>query len=230
MRADSSLSLLPCQGRPGPIIDLARATDLDAASVFRGDGVRRLMRAEDERDFVDLYVSRASAIRRTAFLLCGDWQQAEDLVQTAFTKTYAAWTRVRHSGAAEAYVRKVLARAYVDDGRRSWSRHLPVDDILRFDRPQPADVSDDRLLLLSALAGIPPRQRACLVLRFWEDCSVEETAKALGCRPGTVKSQTARGLETLRRTLFRLDTDPQMLPDSAAHGMRFSERSCDGAT
>jgi RNA polymerase sigma-70 factor (sigma-E family) len=176
------------------------------------------MRAEDERDFRNLYASRAAALRRTAFLLSGDWQQAEDLVQTAFMKTYRAWPRIRHTGAREAYVRKVLTRAYVDDGRRSWSRHLPVADMLRFDRPQPSDDSDDRLVLLHALAGISPRQRACLVLRFWEDFSVEDTARALGCRAGTVKSQTARGLEALRKILTRLDVDPLMLPDAPAHG------------
>lgn len=159
------------------------------------------MRPDDERAFRDLYAARARALRRTAFLLCGDWQQAEDLVQNAFAKCYVAWFRIRDPAAAEAYVRKVLTRGFLDDGRGHWSRQRPTHLISTLDRPEANESRDDRLILLQALRSIPPRQRACLVLRFWEDYSVAETARTLGCRPGTVKSQTARGLEALRKVL-----------------------------
>ncbi len=164
------------------------------------------MRPEDERDFRNLYAARAAALRRTAFLLCGDWHQAEDLVQTAFIKSYATWQRLRNAGAAEAYVRKVLTREVLSEGRRHWARQQ-VSDLSGHDRPGPSSSHEERLVLLDALRAIPPRQRACLILRFWEDCSVAETARTLGCRKGTVKSQTARGLQTLRTLLEDMESD-----------------------
>jgi RNA polymerase sigma-70 factor (sigma-E family) len=136
-------------------------------------------------------------MRGTAFLLCGDWHRAEDLVQTAFTKLYTHWNRVARHESLDPYVRQVLIRTFIDDGRRGWwrrerPRETPVEQVA-------AQASaDDRLMLLQALAGVPPRQRAVLVLRYWEDMSVEETAAVLNCSAGTVKSQAARGLDTLR--------------------------------
>lgn len=183
------------------------------------------MRPEEERDFRDLYVERAAVLRRTAFLLCGDWQQAEDLVQTAFAKSYAAWSRIRHVGAAEAYVRKVIAREFTNDGRRHWARQRPTHEISKLDRPEAIKPHEDRLVLLEALRGIPPRQRACLVLRFWEDYSVAETARTLGCRPGTVKSQTARGMETLRKVLEDMEVDREPLPGGCPPLKAVGERS-----
>lgn len=152
-----------------------------------------------DAEFAALFAGRAAAVRRTAFLLCGDWQQAEDLTQTAFARLYAAWPRLRDAGAAEAYLRKTVVRAHVDETRRPWRRERPSAEL-----PEVAargDGADDRVTLLAALAQVPPRQRACLVLRYFGDCSVEETAAALGCSEGTVKSNTARGLDALRAVL-----------------------------
>jgi RNA polymerase sigma-70 factor (sigma-E family) len=152
-----------------------------------------------DAEFAALFAGRAVALRRTAYLLCGDWQQAEDLTQTAFAKLYAAWPRLRDQGAAEAYLRRIVARAHVDETRRPWRRERPYGDLP--DTAARADATDDRVVLLAALARVPRRQRACLVLRYFADCSVEDTAAALGCSEGTVKSNTSRGLDALRAAL-----------------------------
>jgi RNA polymerase sigma-70 factor (sigma-E family) len=146
-----------------------------------------------EQDFKELYVGRAPALRRTAFLLCGDWQLAEDLVQVAFEKVYASWSRLREP---DAVLRRTLVRCWVDETRRPHRRERPVADVP--DRPV---APPERESLAHALAAVPPRQRACLVLRFYDDLSVAETARLLGCTEGTVKSQTSRGLEALRLVL-----------------------------
>jgi RNA polymerase sigma-70 factor (sigma-E family) len=152
-----------------------------------------------ERDaaFTEYFAARSTAMRSTAFLLCGDWHRAEDLVQIAFTKLYLHWNRVMRHEALDPYVRQVLIRAFIDDGRRArWRREqCQAAAIEPVARPDP---SDDRVVLVQALAEVPARQRAVLILRYWEDMSVDETAAALRCSPGTVKSQSARGLATLR--------------------------------
>lgn len=148
--------------------------------------------------FAEYFAARSEAMRGTAYLLCGDWHRAEDLVQATFTKLYVAWNRVDRHEALDAYTRQTLVRTFVSDLRRGWFRKERVSDTT----PEAASVgrgsAEDRLVLLEALTKVPPRQRAVLVLRYWEDLSVEETARALRCSEGTVKSQAARGLQTLR--------------------------------
>lgn len=154
----------------------------------------------DERrttEFVALFETRASSLRRTAYLLCGDWHHAEDLVQTAFAKTYAAWPRLRNVEAVEAYLRRTLTRTFIDHYRRSWRGEHPTEQLPEVTAADGHD-PHDRILLRRALDQLPPKQRATLVLRFFEDLSVAETARALGCTAGTVKSNTARGLDQLR--------------------------------
>ncbi|MFJ6198705.1 SigE family RNA polymerase sigma factor [Micromonospora sp. NPDC092111] len=150
--------------------------------------------------FAEYFAARSDAMRGTAYLLCGDWHRAEDLVQTAFTKLYLVWNRVSRHEVLDAYVRQILIRAFLDERRRGWWRRERVggNDA---ERPTPPDSPENRLMMLQALAVVPPRQRAVLVLRYWEDLSVEETAALLGCSPGTVKSQASRGLDTLRGLL-----------------------------
>jgi RNA polymerase sigma-70 factor (sigma-E family) len=150
--------------------------------------------------FAEYFAARSDAMRATAYLLCGDWHRAEDLVQTAFTKLYLAWHRVSRHEVLDAYVRQMLIRTFLDDRRRGWWRRERVTDAPA-DRAQPAQEPENRLVLLRALADVPPRQRAVLILRYWEDLSVEETAAILRCSSGTVKSQAARGLQTLRGLL-----------------------------
>ena len=150
--------------------------------------------------FAVYFAARSDAMRRTAYLLCGDWHQAEDLVQVAFTKLYLAWHRVSRHEALDAYVRQTLIRTFLDERRRGWSRRERTSDVPA-DRALPAVTPEDRLVVLQALASVPPGQRAVLVLRYWEDLSIEDTAAILGCAPGTVKSQAAKGLQTLRELL-----------------------------
>jgi len=147
--------------------------------------------------FAEYFAARSGTMRGTAFLLCGDWHRAEDLVQTAFTKLYTNWHRVARHEALDPYVRQVLIRTFIDDGRRGWwRRERPQETPV--DHPAAQAGADDRLVLMQALAAVPPRQRAVLVLRYWEDMSVEQTAAVLSCSTGTVKSQAARGLDALR--------------------------------
>jgi RNA polymerase sigma-70 factor (sigma-E family) len=154
-----------------------------------------------DQEFGDYYTSRADRMRGAAYLMCGDWHRAEDVVQTAFVKLYLVWHRVSAEGAIDQYVRRIISRSLVDESRRPWRREQaePPHEL-----PQ-ATVSDpppeDRLVLVQALAQVPVRQRATLVLRFFEDLSVEETAAMLGISVGTVKSQTSRGLDALRAAL-----------------------------
>ncbi|KOX35294.1 ECF subfamily RNA polymerase sigma-24 subunit [Saccharothrix sp. NRRL B-16348] len=136
-------------------------------------------------------------MRRTAYLLCGDWHRAEDLVQTALTKLYVAWPRVRRDS-PDAYARKVLVRTAIDDSRRAFRRRETVVDKVPDTRvPDTASDFDVR----RALASLPAGQRAAVVLRYWEDLSVKETARLLGRTEGTVKSQAAKGLAALRALL-----------------------------
>lgn len=154
-----------------------------------------------EQGFTDYFASRSGALRGTAYLLCGDWHRAEDLVQTAFVKLYRAWNRVSAHDTLDAYTRRILVRTYLDENRRGFFfREKPTADHDEVSAP-PVGSPEDRLVLLHALTGVAPRQRAALVLRFWEDMSVEDTARAMGCTEGTVKSQTARGLTALREAL-----------------------------
>lgn len=157
------------------------------------------MSAANEDAFRAFAVSRRPTLRRTAFLLCGDWHLADDLVQTALVKLYVAWPRLRESAPPDAYAQRTLMRCFLDERRRPWRRESPVDHI-DLDRAA-AHAENDLLDLGSALGHLPRRQRATLLARFWLDLSVAQTADALGCSEGTVKSQTARALTTLRELL-----------------------------
>lgn len=148
--------------------------------------------------FEALVAERTPALVRTAYLLTGDWQLAEDLVQTSLAKTYLRWHRLREAGAAEAYTRTVLARTCTRAWRRRWRGEVPTRDLPDAALRDGSADADDRVVVARALAGLPPNQRAVLVLRFYEDLSEAETARALGVAVGTVKSRTARALAALR--------------------------------
>jgi RNA polymerase sigma-70 factor (sigma-E family) len=158
----------------------------------------------DEQEFAEYFTARREAVRRTAFLLCGDWHRADDHAQTAFVALHRHWRKVRDKQALDAYVRRTLVRSVIDESRRPWRRERSVDA-----PPEPGstgggDLGDGvatREALLDGLRRVPPRQRAVLVLRFLEGLDVAATAELLGCTEGTVKSQTARGLEALRGAL-----------------------------
>lgn len=153
-----------------------------------------------EAEFAELVAAKGSALRRTAYLMCGDWHLAEDLVQTVFVKVHLHWRRIRRQDTFDAYLRTTLFHAYLDTRRAKWRRETPAEYLPDLEAPGTGP-RDDRDVLVAALRRIPPRQRAVLVLRYWEDLSVEETARLLGCAAGTVKSQAARGLAALRPLL-----------------------------
>jgi RNA polymerase sigma-70 factor (sigma-E family) len=162
-------------------------------------------RKQRDQDFSDFVLARRSRLVGAAYLLCGDRHAAEDLVQTALTKLYAAWPRIHTSGAEDAYVRKILVRTNIDASRRMWRRELSSDVVP--DQVVPGPVVDGRDELISALAELGPRQRRIVVLRFCLDLSIEEVAADLRVSAGTVKSQTARALDHLRRRLTDLRFD-----------------------
>jgi RNA polymerase sigma-70 factor (sigma-E family) len=154
-------------------------------------------------DFSAYAAARLGALRRSAYLLCGDWHKAEDIAQTTLVKLYVAWARVRRAESIDAYARATLARVYLDDGRRRWRGERPTGNLPDTAVPDPSGASSQRLDLARALARLPPRMRAVIVLRCWDDLSIAETARALDCSEGTVKSQTSRGLAVLRQLLDR---------------------------
>lgn len=158
----------------------------------------------DEAEFAAYVTERRDAVRRSAYLLCGDWHQADDITQTAFVKLYGAWHRVRDRSAMNAYVRSIVARTVVDESRRPWRRERATEAVV--DNPAPFDLASvvaSREVVRAALAEVPTGQRAVLVFRFFEGLDVAAAAQALGCSEGNVKSQTARGLAALRRALER---------------------------
>ncbi|GAA3008496.1 SigE family RNA polymerase sigma factor [Actinokineospora diospyrosa] len=154
-----------------------------------------------DAEFGEYLESRATVMRRTAFLLSGgDWHRAEDLVQTTLAKIYVAWPRLNRDGSVDAYSRKVMVRAAIDESRRAFRRRESVVERLPEVGVEASGV-DDAVDVRRALAQLPAGQRAVVVLRYWEDLSVSETAQALGKSEGTIKSQAAKGLASLRRLL-----------------------------
>lgn len=163
------------------------------------------MRAEEDLAFRDYARSRSMALRRTAYLLCADWHLAEDLVQTALIKLYRSWSRVRTSPTFDNYTRQILVRCWLDERRRLWRRREQRDGVIPetayHDRPQ--EISG---ALLAALAKLPHKQRAAVVMRYCDDMSITAVAAALRCSEGTVKSQTSRGLDALRQIVTRSES------------------------
>jgi len=152
----------------------------------------------DRQAFDALVEARATSLLRTAYLLTGDWATAEDLLQTALVKTWFKWDGVRDKDAAEAYVRQVMARTFATWWRRKWRGEVATGELP--ERPgydHYADV-DQRHALRRALSELSPRQRAIVVLRFYEDLPEAEVAALLGCSVGTVKSTASRALVRLR--------------------------------
>lgn len=158
------------------------------------------MRSVDrDASFTAYVVARETQYRRLAFVLCGDWYRAEDLLQTAFTKLYVAWPRIQRSEAEDAYMRRILVRTNIDDSRRSWNRERP--SVRQPDPPAPSRDLEEAQVVLAALQELPEMQRKTVALRHWFDLSITETADALGIAEGTVKAHSNRGLNRLRELL-----------------------------
>ena len=153
-----------------------------------------------DAEYCDYVAARLSSLRRLAAVLCDDWQRADDLVQVTLTKLYVHWGRARAADHPDAYARTVLVHEFIQERRSLWVKRVSL--VGRVSDSPAAVVDQDVLLdLRAAVAALPARQRATLVLRFYCDLNVDRCAEILGCSPGTVKSQTARALETVRRTL-----------------------------
>ncbi|MFV2103328.1 SigE family RNA polymerase sigma factor [Micromonospora sp. LOL_024] len=154
-----------------------------------------------EEEFRDFVTARSGALLRTAYLLTGDWGTAEDLLQTALTKTYLAWKRLGGIGALEPYARRVMVNTSTSWWRRRWHGERPTAVLPEHAAADEFEQRLDRDVLWRHLRALPARQRAVLVLRFYEDMSEAQTAALLEISPGTVKSQTSRALATLRRRM-----------------------------
>jgi RNA polymerase sigma-70 factor (sigma-E family) len=166
----------------------------------------------DEDEFAEYAANALPRLRRIAFLLCQDWHRADDLTQSALTRLYLHWRRARRAENLDAYLGAILMNVYLSEQRTSWWRRTSV-------RSEPTEAApdawagaggsagghrdrvEDLLDLRAALQTLAPRRRATIVLRYYCDYSVEQTAQLLGCSPGTVKSQTARALAQLRDEL-----------------------------
>ena len=153
-----------------------------------------------DTEFTAYAVARAQRLRDTAYLLCGDWHAAQDLTQATLVKLYGAWKRVERSASIDAYARQVMLRTFLDSRRPRRSTERPMADVPEGAAPVGGDPAL-RVTLLSALARLPVNRRAVLVLRFWEDQSVEATAEAMGVSISAVKSLTQRALAELREVL-----------------------------
>ena len=157
------------------------------------------MAARDRAAFAEFVAARSGALHRAAYLMVGDVGLAQDLVQEALTKTYVAWPRLRDIGNAEAYTRKAITTTAITWFRKkSWYGEQPAELVPEKVGAGHADAVAVRASLMQALGQLPPRQRAVVVLRYYEDLTEVQTAAVLGCAVGTVKSQGAAALGKLR--------------------------------
>jgi RNA polymerase sigma-70 factor (sigma-E family) len=152
-----------------------------------------------DAEFTEYVSERRPTFLRAAYLLCGDWGQAEDVVQIVLVKAYLAWPRIQRDR-ADGYVRRMIARTAIDEWRRPSRRAVVTGDaLIDLTQAAPDGVAyEERSALLKALGQLPARQRQVVVLRHWWGCSVAEVAKDLRITQGTVKSQTSRALEKLK--------------------------------
>ena len=169
------------------------------------------MATQRETEFREFVRARSEALRVFAYLCCGDWHRAEDAVQTSLVKLYAAWRRAKRDS-IEPYVRRIIVNVLIDEHRLAWFRRVNVGgdeiavsvgarDVSGVHTVHDSARADQRMLLVDALQRLPKRQRAAIVLRYWEDLPVEQTARIMRCSTGAVKNLTMRGLATLRGLL-----------------------------
>jgi RNA polymerase sigma-70 factor (sigma-E family) len=157
---------------------------------------------EGDEEFREFVAARSPGLLRLGWLLTGDYQLAEDLLQTALVRAWPHWRRVTADGSPEAYVRRVMVTTYATWWRRRWRTEVPHGQLP--DRAAAGDayaVTELRAVVLRALAELPPKQRAIVALRYYEDLSEYQIARILGCSPGTVKSQASKALAKLRTRL-----------------------------
>lgn len=176
---------------------------------------------ESSQEFIDFAGAAGPRLRRTAYLLCGDWHTAQDLTQVTLAKVCVAWRRISRNEAVDAYARRTLINTYLAARRKKAATEILVSELPE-SAAQP-DTADLRIMLLQALDALAPRSRAVVVLRYWEDLSVDQAAALLGCSAGNVKSQSSRALERLRQLLGDLPAEgslpgPQPAPQFLTSG------------
>lgn len=162
--------------------------------------------AQSREEFAEYVRARRELLRRLAYSLCGNWHQADDIVQIALAKLYVAWPRISRKGNEDAYVRRVIANTAVDESRRPWRREIAVDAIdsdlmasaANAAIAEPAEAPQN---LVEALQLLPVMQRRVVVLRHWLDMSVSDVAADLGISEGTVKSHSSRAMARLHHLL-----------------------------
>lgn len=159
------------------------------------------MNVADEASFVEFVSARSSALLRTCFLLTGDHGHAEDLLQATMAQCYRHWPRVHASGREEAYVRAAMLNTHISIYRRRKLREVLAGQLPERSGRREADAVDDRDQLRRSLGRLPARMRVAVVLRHYEGRSEAETATAMNCSPGNIKSLTSRGLARLRADL-----------------------------
>jgi RNA polymerase sigma-70 factor (sigma-E family) len=167
-------------------------------------------RRSDE-EFSAFAAASRDRLRRTAYLMCGDWHRASDITQEALIRVYVAWPRLAKTHGLASYARRAVVSVAIDMSRKRSSTEVPAPSDER--RPSGQDAAggvSDRNALMQALARLPHRQRACVVLRYFEDLPVAEVARLLDITEGTVKSQTSRALGSLK-TMFEDETHDELV-------------------
>lgn len=163
----------------------------------QGEAVQERAAPPERVAFADFVAARGQALQRTAYLLTGDWGNAEDLLQTSLSRVYPRWDRIERAD-PEAYVRRVIVTTWSSWWRRKWRAEVPTERLPEAAGPDPYTYADQRQVLRRALATLPHRQRAVVVLRFHEDMTEAQVATLLGISVGTVKSQASKALAKLR--------------------------------
>lgn len=178
------------------------------------------MSPEEEREYLEYVAAKSRWLRNTAYALAQDWHATDELCQNTLTKLYVHWKKARAADNMDAYVRAIVVHTFLAERRSAWIRRVRlVDEYETTAAPPAADVAST-LVLRQAIAKLPTRQRAALVLRYYLDLSVIETAQAMGCSEGNVKSQVSRALAALRAHLHDPEVAPPTGPVEAAPVMR----------
>jgi RNA polymerase sigma-70 factor (sigma-E family) len=173
-----------------------------------------IRRKGDIAAFSEFVAARCAALHRTAYVVVGDHQLAQDLLQEALVKAYVAWPQLRDATKAEAYVRRTIVTTAISWRRRRSFHERPVDHVPDARKSDETERLATQDVLWEQVRSLPPRQRAALVLRYYEDLSETETAELLGCSVGTVKSQVSAALGKLRERVG-IDSDVLLRDEQA---------------
>jgi RNA polymerase sigma-70 factor (sigma-E family) len=181
-------------------VSVVSADDDHAGPVARWNLSHRRRRAARDEEFTAFAAAVAPRLRRTAYLMCRDWHLAQDLTQTTLAKMYASWPRVGHMN-VEAYSRRVLMNVLFDQRKRRSDGEVVLAELPEAAGGHPDGSAELHVVLMAALAALPVRDRAIVVLRHWEDLSVDTVAEIVGVSTSVVKMQSARSLSRLRQLL-----------------------------